>query len=975
MPMSGLSIHLLGPPRIRFGGIDLDIRRRKVIALIVYLVVTAKPHNRDTLAEMLYPEHSRGSAFSGLRMLLSTARTLVGGERIQATRESVEFRVLDGDDVDVTRFLQLLRSIDDATADRGGDFARLQEAQNLYAGRFLEGFYLDECRRFEEWQEQQAAELEEHYKQCLDRVSERLAEAGDVTGAIDLVSRRLLVDPCDEDTVRRLMRLHLQAGQPRKAIEQYHTCRELLDQRYGMTPDEETERLLLSVREVSASPRSRRRRVLPVVRTTFYGRQTELEWIRQNAVNSSTSLTTIVGPPGVGKTRLAIEAARAVEDQLEHGVVFVDLSSTTDPSQFWNILSDTLRVHSFAGERRDLGEVVRATIDDRDLLLILDNVEHLLPRVAGDVASLIECAGPTFVATSREPLRVQGEQVLELAPLDSLSEECSPENDDAIRLFIDRATGAGVEPTRLESERPVIARICSELDRLPLAIELVASHAPLFGPSDLLNNLGSPLPLLEEGLRDAPERHQSMRRAIRASYDALSDDEQALFCRLSVFAAGFDLEAAAAVDPGGAPRNQLLRRFSTLAQRHLIASTNEASRFTMLHVIREYARERLRERGDETEAQHAFVKLIRSATREPREFLNGPDESVLMSRLDTEIANWRAALDYCDRNRLDEDGLWIAAALGGYWVRRGPYGEGVHWLELFADRTRETGDPKILGWVYYCAAWLRRFFSDVPAATDYEDVNATRALRRSLECATRAGDLVGKAHATMLLGLFQASLPIEERCALAERGVALARKSGRPFALAFCLATSNQMPWPEKTLQDRKRELTEAAVLAEQIGNPMLRSEITGMFGRLLGLQHDDVGAEKWHREALQLAQDAGLVRIVVVNSLELCDGYCRRGMLAQAKGSMATALSWADAQSSPNEFGDVLRHCGSILTQEERHYDALRLQAAASLFVADDLQQLPDDLCDDPKARAAWEEGRTMTARRAVDFALKCLE
>ncbi len=358
---------------------------------------------------------------------------------------------------------------------------------------------------------------------------------------------------------------------------------------------------------------------LPTPLTALLGRDAEVRQVV--GLLASHRLVTLTGPGGVGKTRLAIEAARAAAPAFPDGVVFVDLAPLRDPALVLPAIAQVLEVREAPGIPLD--RALAAALGERRLLLVLDNLEQVVAAAAGIAALLTACPQLVVLATSRAALAVRGERILPVEPLPLPDEGEAPADlaaSPAVRLFAERADEARPGFGLTAANAPTVAAICARLDGLPLAIELAAARVKLLAPEALLAKLASRLPLLTSGARDLPDRQRTLRGAIAWSHDLLSKDEQALFRRLAVFAGGFTLEAADAVvnpDAGFETMDVLaaLVDESLVRQEH----TTGEPRFRMLETVREFAAERLagerRARGDSTGARRALHGVRRGGRR------------------------------------------------------------------------------------------------------------------------------------------------------------------------------------------------------------------------------------------------------------------------------------------------------------------------------------------------------------------------
>jgi predicted ATPase/DNA-binding SARP family transcriptional activator len=408
---------------------------------------------------------------------------------------------------------------------------------------------------------------------------------------------------------------------------------------------------------------------LPVQPTSFVGREDDLAEVRRRLLRDDVRLLTLTGAGGTGKTRLALQAAADLLEQFPAGAFFVGLAPVGDPEQVVPAIAQALGVKESGG--RTTADALEEYLAERKLLLLADNLEHVV--AAASALSKLLAAAPdvTLLATSREPLRVSGERVYPVPPLPT---------SEAVALFVERAQAVRPEFELTQANAHAVTEICRRLDGLPLAIELAAARVVLFPPAALLSRLDERLKLLTGGARDRPERHQTLRAAIDWSHELLAEPRKALFARLAVFSGGWTLEAAEAVCDGDL---DVIDGLSSLLDKNVIRldGTDEEPRLEMLETIREYALEQLRERGEaeEMRRRHALwaVELVGTA----RAHLRRPEQTAWIPRMQIERDNVRAALAWALDRRDDESAARLAVAMEAIWRRRGEFEEGGRWLE------------------------------------------------------------------------------------------------------------------------------------------------------------------------------------------------------------------------------------------------------------------------------------------------------
>ncbi|HWE63665.1 MAG TPA: tetratricopeptide repeat protein, partial [Chloroflexota bacterium] len=434
--------------------------------------------------------------------------------------------------------------------------------------------------------------------------------------------------------------------------------------------------------------------------TSLVGRERDvaavLHLLQRPEGSGRARLLTLIGPGGVGKTRLALAAALAVQHEYADGVYFVSLAALRDPEAVVSLIASTLGLRET--RHQTVQESIINHLRERQLLLVLDNLEQVL-----DVAPLVGewlalCPRLVVLATSRIALRLRGEQRFPVPPLPTPPPAALPALEEiagfgAVRLFVERAQAVQPEFALSQDNAQVIAQVCRRLDGLPLAIELAAARVMLLPPAALLARLERRLPVLTGGARDLPDRQRTLRATIAWSYDLLDSDERILFRRLAVFTGGCTQEAATAVCRLGGALD-VLEGLASLIDKSLVSSgvAQSEMRFGMLETVREYALEQLEASGEAAAVRRAHAAYYVAFAEAAEPDLRGAKQMVMLKRLEDEHDNLRAVLQWSLLHAEAEVGLRLGSALWRFWYVRGYSSEGRRWLaELLALPGSEAG--------------------------------------------------------------------------------------------------------------------------------------------------------------------------------------------------------------------------------------------------------------------------------------------
>lgn len=577
---------------------------------------------------------------------------------------------------------------------------------------------------------------------------------------------------------------------------------------------------------------------LPHVATPLIGREREVREIAD--LLDDHRLVTLTGAGGIGKTRLAVQLGAECLDTFPDGVWVVELASVTDPGSVVPAVSTALRVPDTPG--RTPTDALLAHLEKRQLLLIVDNCEHLLGAVAALVDELLRnTTGLQVLTTSREPLNLPPERVLPVAPLPTGRESAG------VRLFLERAAAVGADAGE-GVDHDLVAQICHRLDGLPLAIELAASRARVLSLPELADRLDERFQLLTGGSRTALPRQRTLEATVAWSYDLLDADAQVMLQRLSVFAASFELTDAEQVC-SAPPIDEVgvLDLVTELTERSLLtAEVAEASRYRMLDTIRAYARERLGETGDgEAEGlRDRHLAWTVAETTRAAGGLESPEQLVWLARVERRLDDHRAAMQWAlDHDRL-EQGARVASNLYRYWFLRGVR-EGREWLEPFAAQTDGLPD-QVTARVLFTHGSLLQAMGEYAASL--------RSLRRSVDLYEGLDNPRGLAYA--LHYLMRSSWGIADRDEvrdLCERALHLFEDLGDPVGIGLSLLFVATDDYSQGRYEEGLEVMRRCEEVMRQIGAPHLVAHAPELTAWGLLATGDHSGAARRLAEAIEL--------------------------------------------------------------------------------------------------------------------------
>jgi predicted ATPase/DNA-binding SARP family transcriptional activator len=832
-----MQFRILGPLEVADGDclVSLAGAQRSLLALL--LLSVNEVVSADRLIEALWGAEVPESGRAALQVRVSQLRKALGGARGRiATRAPGYVLRVDRDELDLYRFEQLVSEADGAEPAEAA--AKLREALGLWRGPALDdlsyaSFAQSAIRRLEELR---LAALEKRIEADLE-----LGRHADLVGELETLVEE---HPLREHLHAQLMLALYGCGRQADALAAYQNARRVLVEQLAIEPSvrlRQLEQAILrqdasldpaptlaagapSVAVLSESPRpgSREdrnaRHNLPAQVSSFVDRERQVSELRQ--LLSRARVITLTGAGGVGKTRLALQLATSMLDGSTDEVWFVDLGPLTDSKLVAAKLASVLGVPEQPG--RSLPQSLIAACRDRQLLVILDNCEHVIGEAASVADELVRgCPRMTILATSREPLGIEGEYLYRVPSLFVPPASADPDRVlacDAVRLFADRARQQRSDFVIDSHNASAAGRLCRRLDGIPLAIELAAARLRTLSLDEINNRLDQRFQLLTGGHRTTPPRHQTLQALIDWSYELLDAEEQEMLERLSVFAGGFDLDSAEAVAGAGFDSEVgVLDRLAALVDKSLLQLDDVGSiRYRLLETVRDYATAKLLARSQTAasalRAAHRDHYLALAETAAPH--LIGHGQIEWLDRLQLEFDNLRAAISYSLQDPDPAPGLRLGVALCDFWLDREPRAEGAAALSAALDRP-DAQQPTLLRGRALVAAGIL-----LTVIMGEYDAAAARA-QEALAIAHALADEHLRAEALHVLALVNLRRGDEQaHLDLTGDGLALATALDDPHLTALLLMTRGSSP--HLSHAERARTVEKSLELSRQAGNKVL---------------------------------------------------------------------------------------------------------------------------------------------------------
>ena len=989
-----MRIWLLGGFRVSVGSRTIhqsEWHLRKAAALIKLLAL-APGHrlHREQAMDLLWPDVGRKAASNNLRRVLHAARKVLdpaaGPRYLVSEDESLVLCPKSDLWVDAGAFEEAAR-----TARRSRDPAAYRVAIDLYAGELLPQ------DRYEEWAEGRREELRRLHLTLLVELAKLHEERGEYGSAIEALKRVQAEEPAFEESHVGLMRLYALSGRRGEALSQYERLQKTLSRQFGTEPQPANRTLFEEIaagrfpaahRASSASSRPEAplgagRHNLPAARTSFIGREQELLQVKREL--AMTRMLTLMGAGGSGKTRLGLEVARDLVGVYPDGVWLVQLASLSEPVLVSQAVAVAVGVPEQPGQ--PLVEALVGALRNKQLLLVLDNCEHLIGACARLVDTVLDaCPRVRILATSREALGVEGEARWPVSPL-SVPDVTRPltaaelERYESARLFVERARHRDPTFVLTPPNAQAVAEVCLKLEGVPLAIELAAGKVGVLSVEQIARRLEDSLKLLTGDARMVPPKQRTLRGALDWSYELLGEPERKLFARLSVFAGGCTLEAAEAVGPGDSiEKGEVLELVSRLVDKSLVVAeaTRESEvRYGMLETIRRYARERLEERREAEAIHHRHATFFLALAEESEPELLGPEQTEWLERLETEHDNLRTALSWSLRGENDI-GLRLAGALSRFWYIRGYLSEGRRWLEEALGVGSGTVSSVVRAKALAGAGWLAE------GQGEYEWARAV--YEETLHIYRGLGDEKGIADSLVNLGRVALARGDQQGAnKLFEESLAVLRRSRNDWDQARVLISLGIMALSRGDHPQAATSFEEALSLLRDAG------DVRGVAVSLINLgfaklfRGDGEGAMALFEEALAMNRDIGDAQGIVTSLINLGLAALSRGQIGRAAKVLEEGLAMLREVQSKQTLVECLEAMAAVAAARGQARRSARLWGAAQATRENIGAPLPPDerailephlavargRLDEAEWEAACVEGNAMELEEIAEYAM----
>jgi predicted ATPase/DNA-binding SARP family transcriptional activator len=1005
-------LYLFGGFRLERDGVEVRLPAQKSKALLAYLALYPQEHPREKLAALFWGDSSDHDARKSLRVAFQHLYKALGKEWFDGDYETVRLAADAPLWVDAREIAEFRVEIAELHAPA---VSKLESLVSLYQGELLAGFYDD-------WILEAREQYKTQYIELLLKLVAHARAQSEYTNAADYAQKILAADRANEAAHQHLMFLFAAQGDRTAALKQFELCVAALDEELGVEPSAETIALAKKIKQQKTGGASAHTRLtnLPKPLTSFIGRENEIAELRamlgrgeafsdaraklETAAHENASplrAVTLTGAGGSGKTRLAIETGRALVDDFEHGVWWVELAPLADPALVPQQIAKALGIQEQPNV--PLVETLAAFLRERELLLILDNCEHLIDACAHLANHLITQSPNVFIlATSREGLNIPGEQIYLVTPLQvpTTRDEIRNTQYSAIQLFVERARLAQPQFVLEDANAAEVIQICQRLDGIPLAIELAAAQLKSIPMQEIATRLAE-----RSDLADATRVHarqKTLYAAIDWSYQLLNITAQQLFRRVAVFVGGWTLEQAVIIAGGYAePKTLLLpgdqtsaveplavtaemivqNELASLAGKSLVQIfySEQGTRYSILETIREYAREQLDASGEteslQTQHLNYFVNWIQLAVEQ----MHHADQKRWFRECDVELNNLRAALVFATARKHYDALANLVSALDFFWMLRGHHLEGRVWTERACALIPDSADTRARA----------RAASAAASQTYWNEAHTTAQAyaEQALTLFTDLEDAKGVALMFHYLGAIEVNRDnFDAAASLMDQSKQAALRAQCEWLYSWALNLLGILA-TDRNEEDHAQDYFQAALTAAmKIQDLQQIARVSVNLGVIFGQRYNHDQAIQHFQDAIQLFTELEMDTQVGWAQVELGRVLVKAKQFPKALEMFSNGLRRIRETSFHSGIAVALTGIAVIHSHMGENIHAANLLGAAeNIWQASDMRPTPDEQTELTTLRAtllqildteyfiqAWQVGHNWTREQAVAYALE---